>query len=254
MKYLKDNLWIIGLVVAVLLFLNIFIQSKKSHSYYTENQPYPANDLTAKLNRRVSVGEESLKPSLNLNLELLGTIIGNPSLAFISELVSSKYGLYKLNELVAGAKIVSITPGRVILDRDGLRQELLLKNSTTSVGEDKRSVIVTLSPTEMVVSKSGALGQMDKANELLAKVKISGVPDPSSDKLKGFRIDNIPSESIIDQAGIQSGDVICSVEGQRLESTQDAIRIFRDIRGRNNIKVDLLRNGNPLTLRYEIRD
>ncbi len=258
---LKDNLWILGFIIAVLLVLNILIQTN-SHRYYQESQPvlsdktsrsHSVNNATQMLNSQVSDKQEG-KTSPALNLRLLGTIIGEPSLAFISDLTSGKCGLYKLNGIIAGAKIVSITAGKVTLQRNGLRQELLLKDGGSSIEQEDELVIAAVSPGEMLVSKSGLISQMDRAKELLARVRIIPVSDDLSDKLKGFRINNVPSGSIIEQAGIKSGDLIYSVAGQRLESTQDALEIFGSVKNQSSITVDLLRDGKPITLRYEIRD
>ena len=96
------------------------------------------------------------------------------------------------------------------------------------------------------------ISQLPKANELLSKIKILPSPDIDSDKLKGFSIDNIPSGSIIEKAGIKSGDIIHSVEGNVLESVPAAWRIFNSIRSQSQIEVVLLRGNMPVILRYEI--
>jgi type II secretion system protein C len=263
MRFLKDNLWVVGLIVSGLLFLNIFIQGRRLYSI-EENQFYSYQELGKDSRAFASLeilnsirslrSRTDTKFSLVLNLELLGTIIGSPSLAFISCSDSEKHGLYKLNDVVAGARIVSITTGGIILEKDGLRQELLLKRSTTDAGQDKGLVIDTISPNEMIVSRSGVVNQLDRAKQLLAKVKILPVPDISSGRLKGFRIDNVPLGSIIDRAGIKSKDIIYSVAGQRLESTQDALQVFASIQKQSRIAVDVLRNGEPITLTYEFKD
>ena len=106
----------------------------------------------------------------------------------------------------------------------------------------------------MIVSKSGVIRQMDEAKELLAKVRILPVTDTISDKLRGFCIENVPSGSIIEKAGMKSGDIIYSIQGQRLESAQDVLQITNNMQDQSNIAVDLLRNGETVTLRYEVRD
>ena len=270
--HLKYNLCIIGLIVSVMLFLNILIQCNKSYGFNAKNHSQLSWALSGK-NKALDYLTERKDESIQANtassvdlfaqsnlaqwqerLKLLGTIIGKPSLAFISDLDSGKFQLYKKNDEVCGARIVSITAGRVVLDKDGSRQELLLENVTTGANKNKNLVIAAVLPNEMIVSRSGVINQLDRAKELLAKVKILPVPDNLSGKLKGFRIDNVPSGSIIEQAGVESGDLIFSVQGQRLESTQDALRIFKYIQNQSNIEVDLLRGEEPVTLRYVIRE
>ncbi len=68
------------------------------------------------------------------------------------------------------------------------------------------------------------------ANELLAKIKILPMPSAVSNKLKGFRIDNVPPGSIVESAGIKNGDIIYSIEGQQLTSMREAWSIFDQIK------------------------
>ena len=104
----------------------------------------------------------------------------------------------------------------------------------------------------MVISKFQMMAQMFKANEILSKIKIMPLADAVPNKLKGFRIDNVPPGSIIEEAGIKNGDIIYSVQGQRLQSMQDALAMFNRIQGQSRVEVVLLRNDQPVTLKYEI--
>ena len=271
-NYLKDNLWKIGLAVAVLFFVNIFIQSR-FYLNWIENQSYVSGKVSDK-NKLVDLEDRLDKPqaiivtpSLSFttpnqpplwieNLKLLGTIVGNPSLAFICDLISGKCATYKLRGIVSsvGVKIVGIAAHRVILEKDGIRKILALGGKAEYRSQQEGPTITTVSPGKMIVSKSGMLGEIDKANELLAKIRISSVPDALSDKLKGFRIDNIPSGSIIEQAGVKSGDIICSVQGKKIGGTRDAMRILSDIKNQPIIEVALLRSGESVNLRYEFKN
>jgi len=106
----------------------------------------------------------------------------------------------------------------------------------------------------LIISKFQVVAEMMKANETLAKVKIQPLPDAETNKLRGFRIDNVPSGSIIEAAGIHDGDVICSVQGQQLQSMQDALRMFNRVQNQSRIEVTLLRGDQPITLKYEIKN
>ena len=180
-------------------------------------------------------------------------------MAFITNLDTGVTKNYKLNEIVMGARIIEIKPGRVMLVKNGLRKELLLRSNKELGIEnefplDEEVVVTAASPGQMLVSRPGIIKQIEKANELLAKVRISPVPDEGAGKLRGFRIDNVPSGSIIEQAGIKSRDIVCSVASYKLESTQAALDVFAKIRNKTNVEVNLLRDGKPVTLFYKIKE
>ncbi len=104
-----------------------------------------------------------------------------------------------------------------------------------------------------IINKMELMGQMLKANELIAKVRVSPIPDGTTNRLSGFRIDNVPSGSLIEEVGIRNGDVILAVQGKRLQSMQDAWQMFNRVQSQSRIEVVLLRNEQPMTLRYEIK-
>ena len=92
-----------------------------------------------------------------------------------------------------------------------------------------------------------------KAKDLLAKVKILPQPDEAAvNRLKGFRIDNVPSGSVIEEAGIKNGDIICSIQGRQLSSLQEAWSMFNKVQDQNHVEIVLLRDNQPVTLNYEI--
>lgn len=254
-----DILWLVILGLAVLSFLNIFVSLNSRH--------FPVIDKAAYFPSQSSKGNQPLNlPSRNINsagegkdsaplpLELRGTIIGSPSLAFIYNSDTDKYAVYKLNDLIAGYKILDIRPAKVILGKSGAARELLLAGRIRAYAPDEQAVIFADAGGTKLISRVGIINLIPQANELLRKVKILPVPGNVSDGLLGFRLENVPSGSIIEEAGIKSGDIIHSVEGRRLESVQDAMQALGVIRKQSGFEVVLLRQDKPIVLRYEFRN
>jgi len=253
----KDSVWVTGLAVSVLLLLNIFIPGNSRRQIVLDRQIFipRAIEGSAELPEikkpliRVT-GEENT--GFSINLELLGTLIGNTSLAFIYDTGANHPGLYRLNDTIGGFKIVGIMAGKVILAKDGATQELLLASGKRKGYGDNESFVFTDGSGTMVVDKFHMMGQILKVPELLNKIKILPLPDIASNKLRGFRIDNVPSGSIIEEVGIRNGDIIYSVQGQKMQSMQDALQMFNRIQNQSRIEVVLLREDKPVTLHYEI--
>lgn len=180
--------------------------------------------------------------------------IGSPSLAFIYNSDTDKYAVYKLNDLIGEYKILNVRPGKVILGKSGATRELLLVGGNRKYAPDEEGIIFTDAEGTKLISKIGILSLIPHANELLRKVKILPVADNVSHKLLGFRLESVPSESIIEKAGIKSGDIIHSVEGRPLQSVQDMMQMLGIIRKQHSFEVVLLRQDKPVTLRYEFRN
>jgi type II secretion system protein C len=246
---IKDSLWIINLAMSALLMLDVFLSDLRMYSILDQqlllteisqegNIPLEPINLASE-----KMPQENIEP-VSPPLELRGTIIGEPSLAFIYNSNADTHKVYKLNDTIDDFKIVSIIPAKVILARNGSTWELVLSGQATSSANYET----------VVMSRMEMISQLPRANELLSKIKIIPSADMDSHKLNGFRIDNIPTGSIIEKAGIKSGDIIHSVQGGVLENTQAAWKIFNNIRHQSQFEVVLLRGNIPITLRYEIRN
>jgi type II secretory pathway component PulC len=256
----RDFPWVIILGVAVLFFLNIFIIANSQKYKNFDKQTYLPPELSTdnkSLIRPLSQKNNAIiedKENYYLPFTLLGTIIGNPSLAFIYNSNTDKHRVYKPDDSIDDYKILVIKPGKVILEKNSDRRELLLASGSRKYMEDRDSVISIDVSGTMLISRVGIISVLPQANELLRKVKILPVSDVASNKPIGFRIDNVPAQSIIEEAGIKSGDIIHSVEGKNLESIKDAMQMFNTVRKQSSFEVVLLRSDKPLTLRYEFRN
>jgi len=91
------------------------------------------------------------------------------------------------------------------------------------------------------------VNQMLQAKESLSKIKLFPIPDPATARLGGFKVDNVPEGSLVEEVGIKNGDVIYSVQGQKLQSMQDAWAMFAKVQTQSHVEVVLLRNNEPLT-------
>lgn len=252
----KDIGWMSIMGIAVLLFLNIFFQEVFRRPAFINGQEYLIAD-SRKYSKPASLPltgidtPREVKNNAPLPLELRGTIIGSPSLAFIYNSETDKYAVYKRNDFISGYKILNIRPARVTLGKNGAPRELLLAGGRRGHAQDEQPVIFAGASGEKVISRSGFAGLIPKANDLLRKVKILPVADNASSKFLGFRVEGVPAGSIIEKAGIKSGDIIHSVDGRRLESLQDAMRMLGVIRRQSGFEVTLLRQDKPVILRYE---
>ena len=181
-------------------------------------------------------------------LRLLGTAMGRPVVAYIEDLTKSRMSAYRVGDTISGAKLLNIQRGKVTLEIDGQKGVLLLTAS-----EEK--AITRVSPTKMVVSKKGVISEIGgDLNEAFNAAKIQPHLDLANGKFSGFKVDNIQKGSIVEEAGIQNGDIIKAVNGQQLGSLQKALQVLRKARNQSQITVDLIRRNQQIRLIYEIED
>lgn len=71
-------------------------------------------------------------------------------------------------------------------------------------------------------------------------------------KITGFRVNSIAPESIFAQLGIVQGDIIQSVNNQKLESYADALTVYSQVPRLRSIQITVLRNNLSKDIVYEI--
>lgn len=92
---------------------------------------------------------------------------------------------------------------------------------------------------------------LDNLNTLLTQVNVQ--PVFQGGRPAGFRLTDIQKGTILDQVGIQDGDTLRFVNGQRIDSVQAAFQLYNILKESNNVEITVLRNTRPVTMRYSIQ-
>jgi len=82
--------------------------------------------------------------------------------------------------------------------------------------------------------------------------EIRAVPNFSGGKVSGMKILSVKSGSIFAKLGLRRGDVLQKINGMELD-VKRGFEIFNSLKDEKNITLDLIRQGQPTTLDYEIR-
>ncbi len=70
---------------------------------------------------------------------------------------------------------------------------------------------------------------------------------------EGFTLSEVRPGGVYHTLGLKNGDILLGVNGLELSDPASALQAFTAIKGANRIKVDIVRNGSPMTLRYTLR-
>jgi len=164
-------------------------------------------------------------------------------------------------------KIVKIQPDRIEFVNSGrLEYAEVLGEGIDIFGPPKRGPVASAPSARAPADKSATVRsegegrytvdkrEIDDAIQNLDKLytQIRAVPNFSGGKVSGMKVLSVKSGSIFAKLGLRRGDVLQKINGMELD-VRRGFEIFNQLKEESNIRLDLIRQGQPTTLEYEIR-
>lgn len=188
-------------------------------------------------------------PQTSLTLVLAGTIASSDpkkGLGIIGE-TAANAKVYSVGDGVAGgARLHAVYTDRVILDRNGQLEALLLPRQTQGGGP------VTSAPA--AATAAPAAGLADRVRRMIAQDPGSVAeimrPQPvfANGQQRGYRVYPGRNRQQFTKLGLRPGDLVMSVNGTPLDDPARGMEIFRSIGSADSVRVTVERNGRPQEL------
>ncbi|MBU2540430.1 MAG: PDZ domain-containing protein [Candidatus Omnitrophica bacterium] len=175
---------------------------------------------------------------LNSRHILIGTIVkDNPrdSLAIIRDSTNDKDASYKVGQILDGYYIVRIKRAEVELLRQGKISSLRLPLGGGA------EFITIVSGNERIVNRTALNERYKNLNEVFG----AGIvfPHIEKGKLAGLKIVRINDEELAKATGVSEGDIVISVNNQKLTGVKQALDVYNKLRNEEEIELELKRNG-----------
>ncbi len=221
-------------------------------------QPLLAAHLFGQVSQELRGGRLENLPISSLNLVLTGVIAsasGGYALISVNGQAQEPFGV---GQTVTGnAVLQAVYPDRVVIQRNGALESLMLEGAEKSPTEQWVPPAVTSRPpaaSENIVRETGANHYMVEREQLAAQMR---TPDflrqatmiPS--KSGGFQVQQIQAGSLYEKLGLRAGDIIKAVNGQPVNSAEDAIRLYQQIPNIGAVQMEITRGGKPENLYYQ---
>jgi general secretion pathway protein C len=214
----------------------------------------PAIDLAAIVNAHLfgvaaATGDPSSAPATSANLTLAGTLAGpDPALgwAIIGASGQSARVYATGASLPGGTKLAAVYQDRVILDRNGARESLMLPRlagggvampAAFAPGADAPPGSLADGVRQLMAQDPAA------ANELLR-------PQPvfAGGTLRGYRVYPGRNRAQFARLGLQPGDLVTAVNGAALDDPNRGLEILRGISAGSAVTLTIDRNGQQQQL------
>jgi general secretion pathway protein C len=198
-------------------------------------------------------------PLSSANLVLVGTIATQDpkrGFAIISD-AGAPSKVFSVGEAVNGASLHLVYLDRVILDRGGTLETLVLprqlaggagagRTNTRRIGGpgvDPRTVAAVDNIRRMVQQDPGLLDQV---------MRTVASYDNSAGKLRGFRAYPGRNRAIFSKLGLKPGDLVTAINGQTLDDPQHSQEVFNTIQSSDHVTVTVERAGQKQDITLNI--
>ena len=195
----------------------------------------------------VAAVDPSNAPQTRVALVLTGIIAGkDPSTGFaiVGETANSAKVHAVGDRLPGGVKLHSVESDRVLLERDGSLESLMLP----------RQVAANAPPPQLPPQPAPNMDSGDRVRRLIAEEPgvLSQVlrPQPvfAQGKQRGYRVYPGPNIQAFTRLGLRPGDLVVSVNGTPLDDPSRGQEIFRTIGSSSEAHVTVMRNGRQQDL------
>ncbi|MEX0731399.1 MAG: type II secretion system protein GspC [Aquisalimonadaceae bacterium] len=213
-------------------------------------------------------------PETRLNLSLRGLYYSTrqqAALAIIGE-GNREETFYRVGDsLPGGVTINAIHADRVILLRNGRHEALKLPEERL----DLRAAAPDAAPVDL---PDGSASTDDEASTdgdaspdgadaggNLAETRRELLRDPANfsrhvqiephsadGAFIGIRLQPGRDSTLMEQIGLEPGDIVVSIDGTRMSTPQAGIQAMRQIAGSESAELEVIRNGNPQTIHIDM--
>jgi len=194
-----------------------------------------------------------------LNLKLWGTVTGTAEKAYavIEDKSKNRQGLYHKGDAIQNATIKMILRKKVVLRVNGEDEILVMEDekdqsdrvNTARRSGDRQSYAYG-GGDQVRVDRNEINSALNNINQLMQQVRVR--PHFKNGKPNGLILTHIRNNSIFNELGLKSGDIVKGVNGQEIESVDDALKFYNNLKSSASVQLQIERRGQEKSISYEI--
>lgn len=155
-------------------------------------------------------------------------------------------------------QILSVEPRRVIFINSATRRKEFIEipedpavKISTSAYAKPAAGIQQVDENKVVISRSEIDSQMANFNVLITQAR--ALPEMRGGQMIGFKLTQIVPGSFYQKAGFTEGDIIKSVNGEKITDAAKALELLQGIKSMSSLDMQIERGGKDINRNYDIR-
>jgi len=206
----------------------------------------------------------SLKKT-DLALTLVGTISGEGanSYAIIERTRERQQDLYKVGDTVENATVKLILRKRVVLTVNGVDEVLEMTDALfaedagrarfnpAAAGRRESGLDRAASVRNVTLDRSEMESAFNNVNDLMRSVRIR--PHFTDGQPDGLSLESVAPDSIFQEMGLQSKDVIVGVNGKKISTVDDCMEVYKSLSDASAVVLEVNRGGQRELIHYNVQ-
>ena len=212
----------------------------------------------------IPTGQKAAQPIVAQGeLLLLGTAVGSfrETFALVQKTSSKEERVFRLGDQVFSmGPLVSVKKDMAEILVGRQRIKIL---TPTAVAAEAAAPSVQSAPAQTsglasqvgagsyVIDQRALNASLDNIGQAMTDARL--LPSLKDGKVEGFKASEVKPQGVFGTVGIRNGDVLLRVNDFAIDSPEKAIQSFASLKGQSRIRLDLIRDGQPISLNYDIR-
>lgn len=195
----------------------------------------------------------------NILLQAIYQLGDEKGFAVILERGKNKPNTIGVNESFKGYKLISIKPTFVLFEKESKIYKLYMKDKIGNINTTSNSPIISnIKPTiEKRSENNYSVKKQDIQSYTTDLKKIWNNIGLKTEKVKGkpigFKVYKLNNKSVFADLGLKKGDILTEANGLKLDSYQNAFKLYNKINSMSLLKFTILRDNQEMELEYEIK-
>lgn len=210
-----------------------------------------------------SVSSQATPATAPAELMLLGTAVGSfrETFALVRQTTKKEERVFRLGDVVFDAgRLVEVNKEHAFIMINGKKTELLTPLTPPSAGPAGQpnsgfphsgSSVASSGDGTYVIDQRALNAALDNPTQAMTDARL--LPSQKDGKIEGFRASEVKPNGVFAILGIKNGDVLLRLNDFPMDSPDKALQSFIALKGQSRLKLDVVRDGQPSTLNYEIR-
>ncbi|MGH8057172.1 MAG: PDZ domain-containing protein, partial [Candidatus Entotheonellia bacterium] len=120
-----------------------------------------------------------------------------------------------------------------------------------NVEEATATNIHKVGENEWSIGRDELSRQFENLHQLLKEARL--IPHFRDDQAAGFVVTRLSSKSFLEQIGLRNGDILTGINGQKLNTLEEALQAYQALLNESVLQLEVERNQRKELFTYEIR-